>query len=383
MNDLVEFLTSQELIVVYIVVGVVFILGLIIYLVDKSYYNRRKKQNTKELFRLVDQIEDRISEENLPNEKQVEEVKEEAPTNILYVENETEKENIKPAQVVKEEKTIAEEIKPPVIKVEEPEIKPAPVQVKQEPISKTLAVPDTKVEDLILDNMEVENKTEKLPRVEEIKYTTAEPNKEEAQAELKRLTEELQKAEQLQQKKMENKKATLEELEDDQEENAIISLDELIKKSQDRQYDSDVERYEEDDENKPISIAELEKLKIEIDKLTENNKSEKTEITSIEELNIPELALIEDKKPYQEKMVLDEFNNIKLENETPKVPVYNENNKFKNSPVISPVFGIEQKQMSETDFELENTANYEKLDEEIKKTNEFLMTLKELQKKLN
>ena len=365
MNDLVEFLTSQELIVV------------IIYLVDKSYYNRRKKQNTKELFRLVDQIEDRISEENLPNEKQVEEVKEEAPTNILYVENETEKENIKPAQVVKEEKTIAEEIKPPVIKVEEPEIKPAPVQVKQEPISKTLAVPDTKVEDLILDNMEVENKTEKLPRVEEIKYTTAEPNKEEAQA------EELQKAEQLQQKKIENKQATLEELEDDQEENAIISLDELIKKSQDRQYDSDVERYEEDDENKPISIAELEKLKIEIDKLTENNKSEKTEITSIEELNIPELALIEDKKPYQEKMVLDEFNNIKLENETPKVPVYNENNKFKNSPVISPVFGIEQKQMSETDFELENTANYEKLDEEIKKTNEFLMTLKELQKKLN
>ena len=256
MNDLVEFLTSQELIVVYIVVGVVFILGLIIYLVDKSYYNRRKKQNTKELFRLVDQIEDRISEENLPNEKQVEEVKEEAITNIWYVENETEKENIKHAQVVREEKTIAEEIKPPVIKVEEPEIKPAPVQVKQEPISKTLAVPDTKVEDLILDNMEVENKTEKLPRVEEIKYTTAEPNKEEAQAELKRLTEELQKAEQLQQKKIENKQATLEELEDDQEENAIISLDELIKKSQDRQYDSDVERYEEDDENKQISSNE-------------------------------------------------------------------------------------------------------------------------------
>ena len=33
--------------------------------------------------------------------------------------------------------------------------------------------------------------------------------------------------------------------------------------------------------------------------------------------------------------------------------------------------------------ELENTANYDKLDQEIKKTNEFLMTLKELQQKLN
>ena len=36
-----------------------------------------------------------------------------------------------------------------------------------------------------------------------------------------------------------------------------------------------------------------------------------------------------------------------------------------------------------SDIELENTANFEKLDEEIRKTNEFLMTLKELQKKLD
>ena len=36
-----------------------------------------------------------------------------------------------------------------------------------------------------------------------------------------------------------------------------------------------------------------------------------------------------------------------------------------------------------TELELENTANYEKLDEEIRKTNEFLATLKELQKKLD
>ena len=34
-------------------------------------------------------------------------------------------------------------------------------------------------------------------------------------------------------------------------------------------------------------------------------------------------------------------------------------------------------------MELENTANYDNLDEEIRKTNEFLMTLRELQKKLD
>ena len=56
--------------------------------------------------------------------------------------------------------------------------------------------------------------------------------------------------------------------------------------------------------------------------------------------------------------------------------------KFKNSPFISPVYGIEKTE-AVNDLELENTANYEKLDAEIKKTNEFLMTLKELQSKLD
>ena len=65
-------------------------------------------------------------------------------------------------------------------------------------------------------------------------------------------------------------------------------------------------------------------------------------------------------------------------------PVYQEHKKFQSSPVISPVFGIERPAVqSNSDIELENTANYEKLDEEIRKTNEFLMTLKELQKKLD
>ena len=55
--------------------------------------------------------------------------------------------------------------------------------------------------------------------------------------------------------------------------------------------------------------------------------------------------------------------------------------KFKSSPFISPVYGIENNDVNS--LALENTANYEKLDQEIKKTNEFLMTLRELQKKLD
>ena len=56
--------------------------------------------------------------------------------------------------------------------------------------------------------------------------------------------------------------------------------------------------------------------------------------------------------------------------------------KFKSSPIISPIYGVEKEETNET-LELENTANYEKLDAEIKKTNEFLSKLKELQKKLD
>ena len=71
-------------------------------------------------------------------------------------------------------------------------------------------------------------------------------------------------------------------------------------------------------------------------------------------------------KKDEQKLHLDDFNTI--------------GPRFKNSPIISPVFGIEKK---DSELELENTANYEKFDQEIKKTNEFLMTLQELQHKLD
>ena len=59
-----------------------------------------------------------------------------------------------------------------------------------------------------------------------------------------------------------------------------------------------------------------------------------------------------------------------------------EEKKFTISPVISPIYGL-QSAPSVSELELENTADYEKLDEEIKKTNDFLNTLKELQNKLD
>ena len=55
--------------------------------------------------------------------------------------------------------------------------------------------------------------------------------------------------------------------------------------------------------------------------------------------------------------------------------------KFKNSPIISPVFGLDSND-NVSNIEVENTANLDKLSEEIKKTTEVLNTLKELRKNL-
>ena len=82
----------------------------------------------------------------------------------------------------------------------------------------------------------------------------------------------------------------------------------------------------------------------------------------------------------EENTIVSTENKVNVNN-----TIISQDKKFKSSPIISPVYGIEKKEedLSPTELELENTANYEKLDEEIKKTNEFLMTLRELQKKLD
>ena len=119
------------------------------------------------------------------------------------------------------------------------------------------------------------------------------------------------------------------------------------------------------------------------------NKESEVVAVAVEEVRDPVIESVVSEQPKQ--MVLDDFQTVQVD--TPKVEVspidvkktaYSEHKKFKSSPVISPVFGIEKPVVNNSsDLELENTANYEKLDEEIRKTNEFLMTLKELQKKLD
>lgn len=348
MTDLINILTSQEIIIVYIVVGVACFLYFIIYLIDKSYYKRKQKQNTKELNRLVEDI-------NIELEK-------EEPDVLEPVENTEAISYIEPVlnEVPVEDAIIKEDAIKEVEKVEEVQ-KIEPVIEEKNIVENTKIEKEEQVEDLVLDTME------SIPS-EEITYTAIEPNPKEAQEELRRLTEELEKAEE------EPKNIDLTSYEEAQERDAIISLDELIRKSKEMYESNEITQYE-DEGNEPISLADLERRIKENSVVEEITPNEVYEEPILEPITVE--ALEEETSPTQ--MVLDDFVNVKTE--PVKRPVYQENIKYKPSPIISPIFGIEKTQ-SQSDIELENTATYEKLDEEIKKTNEFLMTLKELQKHL-
>lgn len=120
--------------------------------------------------------------------------------------------------------------------------------------------------------------------------------------------------------------------EEEQERTAIISLNELLEKSDDLYNENELVQY--DDGNEPISIDEV---------INMYNKDEK-------DVSVPEV-----------------MQEIVYEKEEVKKDLYT---KKEDIPFISSIYGIEKDEMS-----FENTATYEKLDRE--KSNEFMRELKE------
>ncbi len=198
---------------------------------------------------------------------------------------------------------------------------------------------------------------------QEIKYVEEdeELEKTKAQLELKNLKEELlkaevkakeesQKQEELPKKEevvpVTNNADPVDAFESQQEENAIISLEQFKLVSNEMYDQNEVTQYK-DEGNEPISIKELEEL-----------------------YNTKEL-----KQLPKDEEIIDVSNIDKVE------PVIEEPKKFKTSPIISPVYGTVDQDLP-SKMALENTANLDKLNEEIRKTNEFLTMLKELRKNL-
>ncbi len=252
-------------------------------------------------------------------------------------------------------------------------------EVKKETAEEVIDNEKTVLENEIEEAKKDEETIEVIAPKEEqsnIKYVMKDEEevKEEAKEELKELVQEL--------KEEKENNIELTDFEVEQEESAIISYNELKKVSNELYDSNELTQYDEGDE--PISINQLrEKFKevndpVSVEVTTEEEKSSLLE--TIESLEIPSKNEPIVNEPLVNKTVkLDDF------------AVKTGEHKFKMSPIISPVYGTVKEEPTEIfeDFhasaklKLEQTANLEKLDEELRKTNEFLAVLKELQKKLD
>lgn len=336
MIDLTELFKNPTFIAILIGSFAVIFAIILFVSIRRNKEGRLKKQNTKELDELIDNNE-------LLNDVKVE--TKETPL-ITIEDTNTSKEN-----VVIENTNVRSEISEPIIIVDNKENK--------EDIIDTLTVDVTPVVSTV--------KEEK----KDIVYAPIELNQEEAKEELERLTKELEIRAEIEKQKaldksnnIKDEEPELTRFEIEQEENAIISLDELMEKANDIYQNNEVVQYE-DEGNEPITLDDLRAR-------WEEEQAKINAVTKEEEVKEETVVEIKPEEKEVKQVVFPTMERI---------------SKFENSPIISPVYGIERKDdddiISSTELELENTADYEKFDEEIRKTNEFIATLKELQKKLD
>lgn len=376
MTELIEFLTSKEIIMVYIVAIMACALYFVIHLIDKHYYKRKQKHNTRELNRLVENINYELSKER----EEIATIPEDISQQVIHVEPVLEELTLEEPTIIQseilEDKTLELNNEKIVVEVNETgnnkiESQESVGNNSKEELDTTLEeqpeIIETNRNEEILDTIEPE---------EILDYTSAEPNQTEAQDELRRLTEELTKAEQEAPKNI-----NLTSYEEMQEKEAIISLEELLKRSKEMYESNELTQYA-DEGNEPISLEDLEKKvkeSLEVEELSQIVTEPTAAIPTIAPLQVEEMP--EETNAYSEpnKFVMEDFYTIKANETRNSQTAYQQ---YKSMPIISPIYGLE-KESTKTDLELENTANYEKLDEEIKKTNEFIMTLKELQKNLD
>ena len=219
--------------------------------------------------------------------------------------------------------------------LEEEQEELSPVQ-KEEMVEMT-----TQVQEEVLENNNIEiQEVNEVVTDEEIESLDLEPpmikkietvetnldNKEKALVELAKIEDTLEHQISLED--------TLTNLETIEEENAIISYQELLENT------NELTTVMEDDGDEPITLDEVFKL------FNGNNDDGIIINESLEALPIEEA--------YQ--------------------------GEFNSSPYLSPINGVEGENLA--DIQLENTANLEKLDKEIRKTNQFLNILNELKKNL-
>lgn len=348
MNDILLFLTSKEIMIVYLISAVACVVCLTVYFIEKNNESIRRKHNTKELNKLVELVKEKVPEEVKENYE--EPILEPIVDTSISVDDMI-------SNIEAKDETIIERVE------ESPEV----VEIVKE--TPTIEYPPIEI-------VEEEKVVEHI-KEEKIEYTDIESDKETAKEELKQMEENLVK--EMEQEQDNNIELT--KFEQEQEKTAIISLDELLEKSKELYQLNELTQYM-DEGNEPISIQDLERqmdrkaAKYDEPFIIANvvNDVAGEETVEIIDENIKEILQVNKQEEKKVEPVEIKVKPI-IENKAPST--------FKSTPFISPIFGIERENNIDNDIALENTANYDKLDEEIKKTNSFVMSLKELQEKLD
>ena len=350
MGNIIDFLATKEVLIILAIIALILFVYFVLWFHEfmKKHEEKKKMQNnTMELNKLVEEVSKASSKEESPSVT-LEESKKEETIEFSRIEK-TKDEDTSINDVIIENKVSSPiEVEPVVVSVTEQKVNTNESIMLNNKYEEKVEV----VEPTVITPVTTPRNLEEVIKYKDEVYTESEAKKE-----LERITEELKKLD------TENKKDNIEltKFETEQEENAIISLDELITKGKTITEQNEIREYQ-DDGDEPISIQELEA----------RYKKEKEEVIEVLDEEIEE-------KP---KLSIDDFLNAKV----PSInEAYNKSeNRYHPTPVISPIYGIEKEPIkNNTTLELENTANYQKFDEEIRKTNEFLNKLKELQEKLD
>ena len=364
---------SKELFLVYGLIIAVILLIAVILIVDKV--KSRKKDNLFDSRKLSK----RLNNLRMEAEKAEQEEKQET---IKKVDKQAEMEVVakpKADAPVKETSTVMptpsasvapiESSKPSI--QERPSTKEAqalnnrrvePMIEKKQPVYEEIEILDGDEKNQIIQTNDIDQSIWEMDNQEEI-YQETELEKTQAQIDVEAITRELEKA--VNDEQAIDKYAKFEE---EQEQNAIISYVELKEKF-DKLYNENEKTQYINDDTLPINMEELYRSQME-DQPAQTSAS--TVHPTPSELHVHPTV---DKAPS-----VSQQTPTPTPNQIQQNPVSNNiprTTRFKSSPMISPVYGIQQEPVV-----AKNTTNVAEMEAEIQRTNEFLQSLKDLQKNL-
>lgn len=328
MQNITDLLLSKEILIVYIILGIAILLCLLIYIIDKITYKSKLKKNTLELIDLVNKVNDKLANTSIPTSSILEDNSLSDTKRVEINNNDLSYTNIEPTreEAIREIEAIKEEL------------------VKEETSTENDTLDSTFKNEEIVDTVEeIDNSSNN--QVEETIDNSDTDNIISNQYDDEDVPITLDEYMMISTDKYNN-----DTLEISDEEDALISFDEVSKKFD--RVNNEIEEI-----TSPVGI-ELQNV---IESVYNNNKEEAV----ILENKVVEMHTLSDLS----------------EPERVRVPYMRD--KFRNSNFISPIFGLEKVNLPTLEeLQIENTANYDKLDQEIKKTNNFLKELHELKKNL-